>query len=193
MELQIDKIGQNCNLKREFRGHPIMNDDELNTEKILEIFYSTKGGMDKVNAAIDAKLRPNPIRSLSLFEKYIQARLLRNPKVLKLPDMEITALEVVYLSQQTSLQQLEVLDLRKNILGDVGLDAIAHSDVFENLRELDVRNNQITRIGMESLTKTRVLTKLEKLDLRTNKMGNRWKEKLLQTGVFPNLTDLRVL
>jgi Ran GTPase-activating protein (RanGAP) involved in mRNA processing and transport len=170
-----------------------MNDNELNTEKVLEIFYSTKGGIDKVNAAIDAKLRPNPNRSLSLFEKYIQARLLRNPKVLKLPNMEVTALEVVYLSQQTSLQQLEVLDLRKNGFGDVGLDAIAHSTVFENLRDLDLRNNQITRIGMESLSKTRVLTKLEKLDLRTNKMGNRWKEKLLETGTFPNLTDLRVL
>jgi Ran GTPase-activating protein (RanGAP) involved in mRNA processing and transport len=170
-----------------------MNDDDLNTEKILEIFYSTKGGIDKVNAEIDARLRPNPNRPLSLFEKYIEARLSRNPKMLKLSDMEVSALEVVYLSQQSSLQQLEILDLRKNGFGDVGLDAIAHSAVFANLRELDLRSNQITRLGMESLAKTSVLTKLEKLDLRTNRMGGRWKEKLLETGIFPKLTDLRVL
>ncbi len=170
-----------------------MDDEDLNTEKILEIFYSTKGGIDKVNEAIDARLKPNPNRSLSIFEKYIQARLLRNPKVLKLPGMEISALEVVYLSQQTSLQQLEVLDLRKNGFGDVGLDAIAHSSIFSNLKELDLRSNQITRVGMESLAKTTVLTRLEKLDLRINKMGKRWEAKLLETGNFPNLTKLRVL
>lgn len=170
-----------------------MNNEELNTEKILEIFYSTKGGIDKVNAEIDARLKPNPNRSLTLFGKYVESRLQRNPKILRLTDMGITALEVVYLSQQTSLQQLEVLDLRKNGFGDVGLDAIAHSEIFSNLRELDLRNNQVTRIGMESLAKTRVLIKLEKLDLRTNKMGKRWEEKLLETGTFPKLTDLKVL
>lgn len=170
-----------------------MDDDELNSDKIREIFYSTKGGIDKVNAAIDAKLRPNPNRSLKLFDKYIQSRLLRNPKILRLADMEITALEVVYLSQHSSLQQLEILDLRKNGFGDVGLDAIAHSSIFSNLKELDLRSNLITRLGMESLAKTSVLTGLEKLDLRTNKMGKRWEEKLLEIGNFPKLTQLRVL
>ena len=170
-----------------------MDDEELNTEKILEIFYSTKGGIDKVNAAIDKRFKSNPNRPLSLFEKYIQARLLRNPKVLKLPGMEITELEVIFLSQQTSLQQLEVLDLRKNGFGDVGLDAIAHSSIFSNLKELDLRSNLITRIGMESLSKTSVLTQLEKLDLRINKIGKRWEAKLLETENFPKLTLLRVL
>lgn len=170
-----------------------MDDDELTTDKIREIFYSTKGGIDKVNAAIDAKLRPNPNRSLSLFDKYIQSRLLRNPKILRLADMEITALEVVYLSQQASLWKLEILDLRKNGFGDVGLDAIAHSAIFSNLKELDLRSNLITRLGMESLAKTSVLTRLEKLDLRTNKIGKRWEEKLLEIGKFPKLTQLRVL
>ncbi len=170
-----------------------MDDEELNTDKILEIFYSTKGGIDKVNAAIDAKLRPNPNRSLSLFDKFVAARIQLNPKVLKLVAMEITALEVIYLSQQTSLQQLEVLDLRKNGFGDVGLDAIAHSAIFSNLKELDLRSNLITRLGMESLAKTQVLNKLEKLDLRINKMGKRWEEKLPETGNFPRLTQLRVL
>jgi len=185
--------GGNSNRKSWKERESTMDEEELNTEKILEIFYSTKGGMDKVNAAIDARLKPNPNRSLSLFDKYIQSRLLRNPKVLKLSDMEITALEVVYLSQQISLRQLEVLDLRKNGFGDVGLDAIAHSAIFSNLKELDLRSNQITRLGMESLGMTRVLTRLEKLDLRTNKLGKRWEEKLLETGNFPKLTNLRVL
>lgn len=171
----------------------MMDHDDLDTDKVREIFYTTKGGIDKVNAEINARLRPNPNRPLSMFEKYIEARLSRNPKALKLPDMEITALEVVYLSQQTRLNQLEVLDLRKNGFGDLGLDAIAHSDIFSNLRELDLRSNKITRLGMESLIKTRVLTKLEKLDLRTNQMGKRWQEKLLETGNFPKMKELRVL
>ena len=183
------------NLKTEVQEQGVshMDDEDLNTDKIREIFYTTKGGIDKVNAEIDARLKPNPNRSLSLFDKYIQARLLRNPKVLKLADMGITALEVVYLSQQASLKQLEVLDLRKNGFGDVGLDAIAHSDIFSNLKELDLRSNQITRLGMESLAKTSVLTKLEKLELRNNKLGKRWEEKLLETGTFRKLKNLRVV
>ena len=170
-----------------------MGDNDLNKEILIELFYSTKGNIDKINEAIDARFNTHPTRNISMFEKYIQARLQRNPKVLKLSDMEVTAMEVVYISQHPDLKQLEVLDLRKNGFGDEGLAAIAHSPVLTNLKELDVRNNNITRVGMEFLAKSNSLAHLEKLDLRINKLGIRWQEKLKQEGNFPNLAMIRTV
>ncbi len=170
-----------------------MENDELNKEMVLELFYSTKGNIDKINEAIDAKLQRVGTRKITLFEKFVQARLKMNPKILKLPNFEITPVEVVYLSQHPDLITLEVLDLRKNGLGDVGMDAVAHSPVLVNLKELDMRNNQISRIGMESLTRSKTLTHLEKLDLRINKLGKRWEEKLKECDCFPGLREVRVV
>ncbi|GJL78202.1 MAG: hypothetical protein NPINA01_11910 [Nitrospinaceae bacterium] len=170
-----------------------MDNEDDNKEKLIDIFYSTKGSIDKVNAAIDAKFNTNPLRTISMFEKYIQARLQLNPKVLKMSGMEVTPMEVAYLSQHLDLVQLEALDLRKNGFGDEGLNAIAHSAIFVNLKKLDLRNNQITRVGMESLAKSKTLGNLEKLDLRINKLGKRWEDKLKETGKFPKLTELRIV
>ena len=57
------------------------------------------------------------------------------------------------MSLYPDLSELEFLDLRKNFLGDTGLQAIAVSPVLKNLKELDLRNNQITRAGLEFLSK----------------------------------------
>jgi len=170
-----------------------MENDDLNKEMILEIFYSTKGGIDKVNAAIDARLATHGTRKISMFEKFIQARLTKNHTVLKLENFAITPLEVVYLSRHPDLERLQVLDLRKNGIGDMGLDAIAHSSVFSNLRELDIRNNLISRVGMESFARSTTLPLLEKLDVRINKLGKRWEEKLKESGKFPCLGTVRVV
>lgn len=170
-----------------------MDREEINKEILIDLFYSTKGSIDKVNEAIDARFKLHTTRKISIFEKYVQARLYRNPKILRMSEMEVSAMEVVYLSQHPDLKQLEILDLRKNGFGDAGLDAIAHSPVFINLKNLDLRNNQITRVGMESLSKTKTLGNLEKLDLRINKLGKRWEEKLREIGDFPKLIELRIV
>ena len=90
------------------------------------------------------------------------------------------------------LEQVEKLDLRKNFLGDKGLDVLISSEKIVNVRELDLRNNQITRVGMVLLSKTKNLMNLESLDLRVNKLGRRWEDKLKEQGNFPNLTKLRI-
>ena len=171
-----------------------MEEEDLqNKNMILDIFYSTKGDIDKINAAIDAKLHLGKrSRSVTLFERYVKARLKRNPKALYLNNFEISPLEAVYLSQYPPLKELEILDLRQNYIGDEGLEAIAHSPLLINLREMDLRNNQITRLGMLALAKTTTLKGLEKLDLRANKLGKRWEEKLKESDGFPNLKNLRV-
>jgi len=174
-----------------------MQDDENKKdadlkEMILDLFYSTKGNLDAVNAALDAKFKITGERSISLFEKFIRSRLDMNPKTLRMANLEITPVEAVYLSQYPGLEGVEVLDLRKNSIGYTGLDALAHSTLLTSLRELDLRNNGITRIGMESLAKTQVLTQLEKLDLRMNKLGKRWETKLIETHRFPVLRELKV-
>ncbi|MEK9628417.1 MAG: hypothetical protein VW455_05305 [Nitrospinota bacterium] len=174
-----------------------MNQDEFdqdafNKEMLLDIFYNTKGGIDDINAAIDKKLFGTQKRSITIFEKYIKARLALNPKTLNLADQEITPIEAAYLSQYPGLENVEKLDLRRNKMGDEGLEVLLESEKIKNLRELDLRNNQITRQGMILLTKTKNLLNLESLDLRVNKLGKRWEEKLKDQGHFPKLSQLRI-
>ena len=166
--------------------------DAQNKEMLLEIFYKTKGNIDDINAAIDKKLFGKQKRSITLFEKYIRARLTLNPKVLNLAGQEITPIEAAYLSQYPGLEKVEKLDLRKNQLGDEGLEVLLNSEKIRNVQELDLRNNRITRQGMIIISKTENLLNLQRLDLRVNKLGKRWEEKLKEQGQFPKLSQLRI-
>jgi Leucine-rich repeat (LRR) protein len=168
-----------------------LNQDELNKEMLLNIFYSTKGNIDDINAAIDANLFGSRTRSLTLFEKFVRARLLLNPKVLRLVNMDLTWFEVAFLSQYQGLENVEDLDLRKNQLGDEGLDALLSSDKLDNIRKLDLRNNQISRKGMEILAGSGKMVKLEALDMRSNRLGKAWENKLKSSKMFPNLSSLK--
>jgi Leucine-rich repeat (LRR) protein len=167
--------------------------DSFNKDMLLKIFYSSKGNIDSINALIDAKLFGTQARSITLFEKFVRARLTLNPKILRLVNMDITPFEIVYLSQYPGLENVEELDLRKNHLGDKGLGALLVSDKLGNILKLDLRNNQITRLGMEVLAKSEKLEKLEKLDLRSNKIGKAWETKLKSIGKFPNLSSLKTV
>jgi len=165
----------------------------MNKDEILEIFFSTKGGLDSINAAIEKELQKDRIRKISIFEKYIKARILANPKSLKMANFEIVPLEAIYLCRHPVISEVETLDLRKNTIGDLGLEAIAESKYLTNLRKLDLRNNLITRVGMEYLAKSTSLTNLVEIDLRVNKLGSRWEEKLRNSGDFPNLKVIKTL
>ena len=168
-------------------------EESLSKEKILEMFYALGGDLDKINAAIDAKMAHSRVRKISTFETFIKSRISVNPRILKMARMEISTAEGVYLSQYPGLSEVEVLDLRQNYLGDEGLDAIAHSEVLKNLRELDLRSNQITRAGLESLARSTTLNCLERLDLRLNRLGKRWESKLLEGEHLPRLREVRTV
>ncbi|MFQ5450489.1 MAG: hypothetical protein ACE5E9_07650 [Nitrospinaceae bacterium] len=172
-------------------NHEELDHEELNQEAILDLFYANKGNLDKINAILDARLQNTRTRKITLFEKYIQARLQLNSKVLKMVNLDVSPLEVLYLTQYPGLRDLEILDLRKNGFGDEGLDAIAHAPMLKNLRELDLRNNLITRRGVVSFSQSKTLRELEKLDLRCNKLGKSWEQKLKDSGNFPKLMDLK--
>lgn len=165
----------------------------MDEKEILEIFYSTKGGIDAINKAIGKKLQKDQTRKLSIFEKYFTTRILSNPKVLKMANFEIVPLEVIYMCAHPAISEVETLDLRKNMIGDLGLEAIAKSEQLKNLRKLDLRNNQISRIGLEALAKSKTLTQIEEIDLRVNKLGRRWEEKLRSIGDFPKLRVVKTL
>ena len=167
--------------------------DELNKELILQLFYTTNGNLDAINQAIDEKLKIRGLRKITLFEEFIKNRLAVNPRVLKMPQMEISAVESIYLSQYPALDGLEVLSLRKNFIGDEGLEGIAQSPLFNKLRELDLRNNGITRVGVKILSESKTLGCLEKIDLRLNKLGKRWEEKFNETGNFPKLYQIKTI
>jgi len=159
--------------------------DKLNKENTLKLFYACNGNLDDINKILDAKLKTIGSRKITIFEDFLKSRLALNPSVLKMPQMEISSLEAVYLCQYPSLDGLEVLDLRKNFIGDEGLEA-------SKLKVLDLRNNGITRLGMKVLGESNRLGCLEKIDLRSNKLGNRWEDKLRETGNFPKLIDLKI-
>ncbi len=165
----------------------------MNQDLIVELFYSMKGDLDKINDYIDSKIVPIKKRKISTLEIYIQSRLSSNPKVLKLVNMEINPLEAAYISMYPPLEKLEILDLRQNQIGDEGLDAIGKSPVLKQLKELDVRSNLITRNGLLAFSNSTTLTELEKVDFRANKLGKRWEEKLKEEGNFPNLTQVKTL
>ncbi|MBI5426663.1 MAG: hypothetical protein HZA02_00115 [Nitrospinae bacterium] len=165
----------------------------MNKDFILEIFYSTKGDIDAINAALDEKLKLNLARKISVFEKFVKSRLAMDPKILKMPHMEITPEETIYLSLYPPLEELEVLDLRLNTVGDTGTAAVAVSPVLRNLRELDLRSDRIAREGIQSLMESRNFANLRKLDLRGNKAGRAWEEKIFNSGNFPRLEELRIV
>jgi Ran GTPase-activating protein (RanGAP) involved in mRNA processing and transport len=165
----------------------------MNQDFILELYYSLNGDLDQINAVIDAKLNRGGSRKITTFELFIKSRISRNVKTLKMASMDINPDEAAYLSLYPDLSELTVLDLRKNFLGDTGLQAIAISPVLKNLKEMDLRNNQITRVGLEFLSKNTTLTQLEKLDLRSNKLGKRWEEKLKESDRLPHLREVKTL
>lgn len=165
----------------------------MNQDFILDLFYSLNGNLDQINAVIDAKLNRTGYRKITTFELFIKSRISRNAKVLKMANMEINPNEAAYLSLYPDLSGLEVLDLRKNFLGDTGFQAIARSPVLKNIKELDLRNNQITRVGLEVFAKETPMTQLEKIDLRSNKLGTRWQDKLKECGRFPHLREVKTI
>ncbi len=168
-----------------------MGSDELDRDKVLDLFYQNKGNLDDLNRLIDSRLRAHRTRKITLFEKFVKARVQLNRKVFKMADMEVSPQEVAFLCKHPDLKDVEVLDLRKNGFGDIGVESIVRSPILSRLRELDLRSNLITRLGMQTLAECTTLQSLEKLDLRMNKLGKRWEEKLLQTGNYPNLKDIK--
>lgn len=168
-------------------------DEGLTQEKILQLFFEKGGNLDQINAAIDAKLARQRVRKISQFEGFIKTRIEVNSRVLKMAKLEIDAVEAAYLSQYPGLVDVEVLDLRQNIIGDEGLMALCNSPVLTRLRELDLRNNKITRLGMEGFLSTQNLKNLETLDLRMNRLGSQWKSKLMAAENLPSLKEVRVV
>jgi Ran GTPase-activating protein (RanGAP) involved in mRNA processing and transport len=170
-----------------------LDQDELNREMILDLFYTTKGDLNKINHAIDKKLKIKGSRKITLFEEYVKNRLSINPLILKMPQMEISTVEAIYLSQYPAIKNIEILDLRKNFIGDEGVNAIAKSSLLSKLRELDLRNNGISRLGVKMLAGSISLECLEKIDLRLNKLGKRWEEKFNDGGNFPKLNEIKTI
>ena len=170
-----------------------LDQDELNREMILDLFYTTNGDLNEINRAIDEKLKIRGFRKITLFEEFVKNRLAVNPRILKMPQMEVSAVESIYLSQYPAVNAVEVLDLRKNFIGDEGVEAIAQSSLFSKLRELDLRSNGISRLGVKILAESKALGSLEKIDLRLNQLGKRWEEKFNAAGNFPKLNQIKTI
>ncbi len=165
----------------------------MNKEIILELFYSKGGKIDEINDLLDKRFNTHPKRKISIFGEYIKSRIHMNPKILKMPKMEITPDEAVYLSLYPGLESVEVLDLRKNYIEDVGFQCIAQSPVLKNLRTLDLRNNRITRKGILTFMESENFSKLESLDIRSNQLASSWANKIKQSPSFPNIKEVRIL
>ena len=181
------------NLKGSTMNENNLDQSELNREMILDLFYSTNGNLDEINKTIDEKLKIRGFRKITLFEEFVKNRLAINPHILQMPKMEVSTIECIYLCQYTAIKNIEVLDLRKNYVGDEGVEAIALSPLLTKLRDLDLRNNGITRLGVKTLAESKTLKRLEKVDLRLNKLGKRWEDKFKEIGNFPKLKEIKTI
>ena len=72
------------------------------------------------------------------------------------------------LVQSEKMDQVTLLDLGGNKVGDAGAIAIANSPHLGNLKRLDLFRNQITSKGIEALIRSKHLPNLEYLDLTAN-------------------------
>ena len=115
------------NLKGSAMNENNLDQSELNREMILDLFYTTNGNLDKINRTIDKKLKIRGFRKITLFEEFVKNRLAVNPHILKMPKMEVSTFETIYLCQYPAINGIKVLDLRKNFIGDEGVEAIAQS------------------------------------------------------------------
>ena len=181
------------NLKGPAMNENNLDQSELNREMILNLFYTTNGNLDEINQTIDEKLKIRGFRKITLFEEFVKNRLAVNPHILQMPKMEVSTIECIYLCQYTAIKDIEVLDLRKNYVGDEGVEAIALSPLLTKLRDLDLRNNGITRLGVKILAESKTLQCLEKVDLRLNKLGKRWEEKFNEAGNFKKLNQIKTI
>jgi hypothetical protein len=181
------------NLKGSSMNENNLDQSELNREMILDLFYTTNGNLDEINQTIDEKLKIRGFRKITLFEEFVKNRLAVNPHILQMPKMEVSTIECIYLCQYAAIKDIEVLDLRKNYVGDEGVEAIALSPFFTKLRDLDLRNNGITRLGVKILAESKTLQCLEKVDLRLNKLGKRWEEKFNEAGNFKKLNQIKTI
>ena len=168
-------------------------EEDLGKEFILNIYYSTKGNLDHINAAIDDKNRDNCTRRITVFENFIKSRLRLNPYKLIMPNLEVSPIEAAYLSIYPGIEAVQSLDLRQNKIGDDGIRALAESPLLTNLKLLDLRNNLITRKGLLALIESKNMSQLEKLDLRLNKLGGHlWYDRLKKSGNYDSLVELGI-
>ncbi len=87
-------------------------------------------------------------------------------------------------------EQLEILMLRSNLIGNDAIELLAGAAALGNLRALDLAENQIGNAGARALARSRTLAYLQWLDLSGNMIGH---EGALEFGATDALLSLRGL
>jgi uncharacterized protein (TIGR02996 family) len=91
------------------------------------------------------------------------------------------------------LPQLRVLNISSTGLSDVGLRALAQSDLLRRLTSLNLRDNpDITLAGLRDLVSSPGVAVLEDLDLSGNRLRDAGLDVLAQSGAFQRLRSLRL-
>ena len=91
----------------------------------------------------------------------------RRLKVLNLRDTSIDNIGMNDFSTY-HLDKLESIDFSDNLISDIGIEALALSNVFPNINQLILNNNHIRDDGIYALCQSEMFCNLESLFLANN-------------------------
>jgi uncharacterized protein (TIGR02996 family) len=116
---------------------------------------------------------------------------LDNLRILDLSDNLLGDAGATALANCSSLENLSSLNLDETWLGDTGIAALAASPVLQNLRRLSLRRNCLSVTGAKALARSPCLTRLVELDL--GDMIALDDKALIALADSPNLVSLQSL
>ena len=103
-------------------------------------------------------------------EKYIQKKLKRNDKLLRINGKNLGDEGVSHLSKLPLLQTVSTLILYKGNFGDEGVRMLAASKNLGQLTALSLENNNITDNGVAYISRSQFLSNLKVLNLYHNRI-----------------------
>ena len=90
------------------------------------------------------------------------------------------------------LQELEVLNLRHNKLGDEGISYFAKHNEYKQIKSLNLEYNHITEVGCKALMASPHLPSLERLIFKSNPIKDQGLEYIANSPLSNNLIELSV-
>ena len=103
-------------------------------------------------------------------EKYIQKKLKRNDKILRINEKNLGDSGLTVLAQSPWVRSITTLVLYKVHISDEGIRALAESPHLKNLQALHLEHNFITDKGVEIISNSETFSNLKTLNLYHNQI-----------------------
>jgi len=125
-------------------------------------------------------------------EKYIQKKLKRNNKILRINEKNLGDLGLAVLAQSPLLRSVTTLVLYKVNISDEGVRALAESPHLKNLEALYLEHNFITDRGVEIISNSMTFSKLKILNLFYNQITDVGAKAIADSDTLTQLAELNL-